>query len=173
MHLKVSSSFLLTIQCMELPKITLYFFVFSSRIKVECTFGDINLRWEIFWRPLSFSLFQNVKVIDTCLQLHKFITEFCKQNSFPVNSDNTIFNDDSWRFFLHETYSGICGGEDDLCCNEDGSVFYGGHPTLNEKRCTDHGKCIWKNVCSMIAMRQLQRPQVNWFCINNRVVDNY
>ncbi|KAL7464249.1 hypothetical protein ACHAXS_004587, partial [Conticribra weissflogii] len=37
------------------------FFLSLLRIKVECTFGDIDLRWGIFWRPLSFTLAQNVK----------------------------------------------------------------------------------------------------------------
>ncbi len=118
------------------------FFLSSSRIKVECTFGDIDLRWGIFWRPLSFTLVQNVKVIDTCLRLHNFITEFGKQNSFPVNSDNNIFNNDSRRYFLHATYSSVCGGEDDLRCNEDGSVFCGGRPSMNDKQCSEYGRRI-------------------------------
>jgi hypothetical protein len=32
------------------------FFHSSSRIVVECAFGKINLRWDILWRPLQFSL---------------------------------------------------------------------------------------------------------------------
>ncbi len=131
------------------------FFHSSSQIKVECTFGDIDLRWGMLWMPRSFTLAQNVKVIDTCLQLHNFITEFGKQNSFPVNSDNTIFNNDSQRFFLHATYSGVCGGEEDRRCNEDGSTFCGGRPTINEKQCTEYGKRIQENLCSMISKRHL------------------
>ncbi len=116
------------------------FFHSSSRIKVECTLGEIDLRWGILWRPLCFRLVQNIKVIDACLRLHNFIKKFefgC--NSCPAISDNTIFNEDSRRFFLHNTYSGLCGGEEDLCCNEDGTISLGGRPSSNDKQCTASG----------------------------------
>ena len=36
----------------------------SSRINVECTFGDIDVCWGIFWRPLKFPLQQHKFIID-------------------------------------------------------------------------------------------------------------
>ncbi len=76
------------------PEDNFNFFHSSSRIKVECTFGDIDLQWGILWRPLSFTLVHNIKVIDTCLQLHIFITEFYCQHSYSVSNDNIISNKD-------------------------------------------------------------------------------
>ncbi len=90
-----------------LPEDNFNFFHSSSRIKVECTFGDIDLQWGILWRPLSFILVQNIKVIDTCLQLHNFITGFYCQYSYSLSNDNIIFNKDCQQFFLHDTYSGV------------------------------------------------------------------
>jgi len=155
----------MTIQCMELMK--------TIRIKVEYTFGEIDLRWGILWRPLCFRLVQNIKVIDACLRLHNFIKKFefgC--NSCPAISDNTIFNEDSRRFFLHNTYSGLCGGEEDLCHNEDGTISLGGRPSSNDKQSSANGKQIRDNICEMIKTRQLERPKVNWFRCNNRTLDS-
>lgn len=52
----------------------------SSRIVVECAFGEINLRWGILWRPLQFSLDLNCKVIDACMRIHNFIVDFREMN---------------------------------------------------------------------------------------------
>ena len=51
------------------------FFHSSSRISVECCFGEINLCWGIFWRELNYSLKTNVMIIDACMRLHNFIAE--------------------------------------------------------------------------------------------------
>jgi hypothetical protein len=52
------------------------FFHSSSRIWVECAFGEVDLRWGILWRPLKFSLKHNCRVIDACLRLHSFVVNF-------------------------------------------------------------------------------------------------
>jgi len=46
---------------------------------VECAFGEIDMRWGVFWRPLQFSLEHNVKVIDACLRLN-LVVEFRMRN---------------------------------------------------------------------------------------------
>ena len=43
------------------------YFHYSSRIVVECTFGEIDMRFGILWQKLSMSLEHNVKIIDSCL----------------------------------------------------------------------------------------------------------
>ncbi len=138
---------------------------------MECTFGAIDLRWGILWRPQCFRLVQNIKMIDAFFLLHNFVTEFgC--DSFTEISDDAIFNKDSQRFFLHSTYSGVCGGEKDLCHNEDGTVSLGGRPSSDDKQCTASRKEIRDNISDMIKTRQLQQPKVNWFCCNNSTLDS-
>ena len=51
------------------------FFHSSSRIAVECCFGEIDLRWGILWRVLSYSLQMNCKIIDACMRLHNFLVD--------------------------------------------------------------------------------------------------
>ncbi len=80
-----------------------------------------------------------------------FITEFnFGYHSCSEISDNTIFNNDSQPFFLHSTYSGVCGQEEDLCQNEDGTVSCGGRPSSNDMQCTASRKQIRDNICEMI-----------------------
>ena len=52
------------------------FFHSSSRITVECAFGEVDLRWGIFWKPLRFSLVHNCCVIDAAMRLQNFIVGF-------------------------------------------------------------------------------------------------
>ena len=44
------------------------FFHSSSRISVECAFGEIDLRWGILWKELEYSLELNCTVIDVCMR---------------------------------------------------------------------------------------------------------
>ena len=45
----------------------------SSRITIECSFGEIVMRWGILWRKLLFSLKDVGKVINAAFLLHNFI----------------------------------------------------------------------------------------------------
>ena len=52
------------------------FYLSSARIWVECAFGEIDMRWGIFWKKLSFTLEHTVNLIDGALRLHNFIVNF-------------------------------------------------------------------------------------------------
>ena len=81
------------------------FFHFSERISVEleCAFGEIDLRWEILWRPLQFRMQNNIEVIDACMGLHNFIADFWEEHT-PSRTgisdrDKNICNED-YRMFM-------------------------------------------------------------------------
>jgi len=40
------------------------------RIEIECSFGMLNRRWGIFWRPLEMSVGKATRVITCCMKLH-------------------------------------------------------------------------------------------------------
>jgi hypothetical protein len=76
---------------------TFNFFHSSSRIVVECAFGEIDLRWGILWRPLQYSLDLTCKVIDACMRLHNFIVDFHKGDhcvSESIAMDWSVFDND-------------------------------------------------------------------------------
>ena len=51
------------------------YFLSRMRIYVECTFGEVDRRWGIFWRPLEGSLEQHKYTIDAALRLHNYIVD--------------------------------------------------------------------------------------------------
>lgn len=55
------------------------FFLSSSRIYVECTFGEVDRRWGIFWRPLEGSLRNHQYTIDSALRLHNFSVDYMEE----------------------------------------------------------------------------------------------
>lgn len=72
------------------------YFHSSSRISVECAFGEIDLRWDIFWKPLKFSLTMNCCIIDACMRLHNFIAQNRGDTTCSMDAvDSDIFNDDT------------------------------------------------------------------------------
>ncbi len=75
------------------PEDNYNFFHSSSWIVVECCFGEIDLRFGIFWRPLKFSLKTNGHIIDPWLWLHNFILEN-SDHSFMGSVDKEVFDED-------------------------------------------------------------------------------
>ena len=63
------------------------YFHSSTRICVECAFGEIDLCWGILWRPLRFKLENNIKVIDACIQIHNFIIDFRLKSELHSTSE--------------------------------------------------------------------------------------
>ena len=47
----------------------------NARIRVECAFGEIIMRWGIFWRTLKFDLDVNGPIINAAMLLHNFLIE--------------------------------------------------------------------------------------------------
>ena len=56
-------------------------FISSSRIFVECAFGELDCRWGIFWKPLEGNLENHQYTIDSAFRLHNFIIEHRRQAS--------------------------------------------------------------------------------------------
>merc|ERR1711982_33935 len=83
------------------PEYNFNFFHSSSRICVECTFGEVDLRWGILWRPLQFSLKNNIHVIDACLRLHNFIIDF-RENEHTDTVERELFDEDCRRFMADQ-----------------------------------------------------------------------
>ena len=155
------------------------FFHSSSRIVVECAFGEIDLRWGILWRPLQFSLFLNCKVIDACMRLHNFIVDFREaqhNSSASTEIDRAVFDDDCRRFLAtilesgDEVFDGgVHGGELEIRRNEDFETLQGGRPKRNEADSEKVGKRFRDSIRDEITRQRLVRPQSNWYRINNRV----
>ena len=52
------------------------FFHSSARITVECAFGEIDLRWGIFWKRLNYSLDNIAIIVEGAMQLHNYLVDY-------------------------------------------------------------------------------------------------
>lgn len=64
---------------------TFNFFLSSSRIFIECAFGELVFRWGILWRTLGFNLVKSQKIIQVCMHLHNHIKD---ENDAGADTDN-------------------------------------------------------------------------------------
>ena len=153
------------------PEDNYNFFHSSSRISVECAFGEIDLRWGIFWRPLQYSLRRNNQIIDACMRLHNFIVDHRPSTLSLDNFDRDLFEDECRRFF-HENPmdEGVYGGESDCCLDANGNPLRGGRRPRIEVTLAEMGKNWRDEHRDEIARRGLSRPRSNWYRDRNRVV---
>jgi hypothetical protein len=151
------------------------YFHSSSRISVECTFGEIDLRWGILWRPLHCSLRTNCKIIDACMRLHNFIVDHRENRCTFDTIDRRIFDEDNRRFFASNIVfdgMGVDGGEEDIRLDMNGNILRGGRPSSEETTSSGLGK-MWRNaVRDEISRQGLVRPVTNWYRVNNRMVES-
>ena len=70
------------------------YYLSRCRIYVECALGEIDMRWGIFWKKLSFDLKNTVNIIDGAIKLHNFIIDF-RENS-NKSSENSLENYDQF-----------------------------------------------------------------------------
>ena len=76
---------------------TFNFFLLSQRIYVECTFGEIDRRWGIFWKPLEGSLQNHRNTIDAAMRLHNLIVDYreeMKSNGMMDQVDEDFENEE-------------------------------------------------------------------------------
>ena len=74
------------------------FYHSSARITVECAFGEIDLRWGIFWKRLWCSLSHAAIIIEGAMHLHNFLVNYRENIVLDKNShtniEGEIFNND-------------------------------------------------------------------------------
>ncbi len=88
------------------------FFHSSGPISVECCFGEVDLRFGIFWRPLQYSLQMKCSIIVACLCLHNYILDNSEQDLMPY-IDKEVFDEDCRQFFAiyPDIPEGVHGGD--------------------------------------------------------------
>ena len=70
------------------------FWLSNSRITIECAFGELIMRWGLFWRTLKFSLYSAGDIIKAAMLLHNFLVDEREDESDP--EDVEYFRDFSF-----------------------------------------------------------------------------
>jgi hypothetical protein len=155
------------------PEDNYNFFHSSSRIVVECAFGEIDLRWGILWSKLRFSLKNNCRIIDACLRLHNYIVDFRERTSIDESGyERDIFDDDCRRFLAGNsdfTPGGIHGGEEEIQRDANFEPSRGGRPTRSETLSESVGRSARDSLRDSITRQRLIRPLSNWYRSHNRM----
>jgi hypothetical protein len=57
------------------PKDAYNFWHSNARIRIECAFGEMVMRWGIFWKAIRLGLTRTGKVINAAMLLHNFLCD--------------------------------------------------------------------------------------------------
>ena len=131
------------------------------RIYVKCTFGEVDRRWGILWKPLEGNLANHRCTIDSCLRLHNFIIDFREEGCMrSENARITRFNEvdelevASDQLMIADPHAtiGVFEEEDDHVLNQTG------RRTNNERIMRERGKQLRDGICMALSHRGLARP---------------
>jgi len=60
------------------------FHLSSCRIYVECAFGEMYKRRGFLWRPLTFKLVNNIRIIECIFHVHNYVIQFELDNIIRI-----------------------------------------------------------------------------------------
>ena len=136
------------------PEDTFNYFHSSCRISVECAFGEIDMHWSIFWKPLGHKL-SNVKyIIDACMRLHNFLVDYRIQNSIDSNIEFDEFEQECINHI--GTNLNIMTGTNR---NEPKSPNKQVILTNNENESRKFGINKRQNICNHLIVEGMKRPK--------------
>ena len=72
------------------PEDAFNFWLSNSRIQIECTFGDVVVRWGILWRKLLFDIEDVGKVVTAAVLLHNFLVDE-RESDLALNSEDADY----------------------------------------------------------------------------------
>ena len=127
---------------------TFNFYHSSARITVECAFGEIDLRWGIFWKRLMYSLEHTAIIIEGAMCLHNFLVDYRDdmKHERDLYIDRNIFNEQ-----LMDTYADTLQvGNDDY--RPPGRI------TDDTRTLRQKGLILRNSLCRTLADHDMQRP---------------
>ena len=72
------------------PEDAFNFWHSNSRIQIECTFGEVVMRWGILWRKLLFDIQDVGKVVTAAMLLHNFLVDE-RESDLGFNSEDADY----------------------------------------------------------------------------------
>lgn len=72
------------------PEDAFNFWLSNSRIQIECTFGEIVMRWGILWRKLLFDIEDVGRIITAATLLHNFLVDE-RESDVSINTEDANY----------------------------------------------------------------------------------
>jgi hypothetical protein len=123
------------------------FFLSSSRIYIECAFGELVFRWGILWRTLNFNLVKSQKIVQVCMLLHNHIKD---QQDKDLDVDSTDWQPNEGTTGRHERAFPLVTDNNELAVR-------GRRSTTNESYRT-RGEAVRKSIAIQLHIHDLRRP---------------
>jgi hypothetical protein len=128
---------------------TFNFFLSSSRIYIECAFGELVMRWGILWRTLQFDLGKCQRIISVCMLLHNHIKDDLGE------TDTDLRNDPTWR---PRDHSGNNVERAFPLVSDNNEQLAGGRPSSTHESWRRRGESIRRSIAVMLHVHGMQRP---------------
>ena len=127
------------------------------------------MRFGILWKPLGFTVRNNIHVIDACLRLHNFIVDYQEDNkevTAAILLERMSFKDDHDMFLSLNPNMNNYGVQGDI---EENQLC--GHPTTDKSQSRQKENDICNDITSRVKEINYTRPKSNWYRDNNHFVD--
>lgn len=134
------------------------FFLSSSRIFIECAFGELVMRWGILWRTLHFDLCKCQKIVQVCMLLHNHIKE---ENNKESNIDT--FDDSNWR---PREDSEVNGERAFPLVADNNEQDAGGRPSSLQEFSRRQGEALRRSIAVQLQVQDMHRPLHSGMCYN-------
>ena len=134
------------------PQDDFNFYHSSARITVECAFGEIDLRWGIFWKRLCCSLDNSCLIIEGALRLHNFLVDYREYTTNSMKEDEVIFQ--------HEISD--TGAEPMQIGNDNARPS--GRPTNPETHMRRNGLLLRNKISDALVDCDMHRPPLKEWC---------
>jgi len=131
----------------------------ADRIYIECAFGELVMRWGIFWRTLRFNLKKNGNIILAAMLLHNFIIES------GWETDNVDEEQAYFRNFTTESDSSaqlrltsLTQEPPRALVTDNNEPKPVGRPTISESQMLAEGESLRNTLMLNLAKEKLTRP---------------
>lgn len=134
----------------------------NCRIRIECAFGEMVMRWGIFWRTLNFDLEQVGDVVSSAALLHNFIIdERCEEDCQFIRTFNQqrVNEADNNGGLNHEVAFAIV--------TDNNEPRPPGRPSMTGLRSREVGLRIREAICFSLDSYGLTRPTQPGFKYND------
>ena len=147
----------------------------NSRIRIECAFGELVMRWGIFWRTLTFDIHRVGKIISAAVLLHNFIVDeriLADANIDDPDSDDNLFKSFSYATvdYLDSPQSLDIERNTELpvpLVTDNNEPHVGGRPTEIAQRSKTESYELRKTLTVLLAARGMDRPSQPGFKYNH------
>jgi hypothetical protein len=133
------------------------FHLSSCRIYIECAFGELVMRWGIFWRTLQFDLRKSTKVIQVAMLLHNFIIEN-RENGVSDNNYFATFRMQSQMDTIQDRITDVTGEFPHALVTDNNEPRPPGRQSLTSAELDAQGSNLRSILTTNLAVHGLRRP---------------